>query len=284
MPIIEKNCSTSHCGKIITILHIIIAFAIWIVSQLPAIIIMQIPQQEIAIILNIVVQISLVACLISLYGNKVAHVTMTECRVTKFTWKPIWLACAFTLPFAVTICLMIFIPGKIIIHEYSFSELIGILVNGVVGSCIGAAVTEEIIFRGFAMRVTEKRFGIIVGMIAPSIIFATAHVVMCDNMGIQDFALLLIAGTSAGIMFSMITYHSNSIWPSIIVHGLWNLRSTFIGFGDKPDYNQLLTYVFSSDNSKIMTGGNFGVESSLIAIIFYWIVILLAAYMIKKHH
>jgi membrane protease YdiL (CAAX protease family) len=127
------------------------------------------------------------------------------------------------------------------------------------------------------MRIVEKRFGIIVGMIIPSIIFAAAHIVMGDNMGIQDSALLLVAGTSVGVMFSAITYHSNSIWPSVIVHGLWNLRSTFIGFGNKPGNEQLLTYVFSS-NSKLLTGGNFGVESSFIAIVFYWIVILLAIY------
>lgn len=202
MSVKENYCFTSRFGGITTILHVLVAFAIWIVSQIPAFLIMRMPQQEIAIILNVAVQIAVVFSLISLYGNKVTHTTMTECRVSKFTWKPIWLICAFVLPVTVTICLMIFIPGEMIFLKHSFGELTGILINGFVSSCIGAAVTEEIVFRGFAMRIVEKRFGIIAGMIIPSIIFAAAHIVMGNNMGIQDVALLLLAGTSVGVMFS----------------------------------------------------------------------------------
>lgn len=42
-------------------------------------------------------------------------------------------------------------------------------------------------------------------------------------MNIISILLLLVAGTSVGIMFSLIVYESGSIWCSALVHGTWNI-------------------------------------------------------------
>lgn len=86
-----------------------------------------------------------------------------------------------------------------------------------------------------------------------------------------------------GIMFSMIAIESGSVWSSGIVHSLWNI--IIIGGGlsiaESVDKYSVMTYVLNS-KSFVFTGGEFGIESSCVALLGYVIVALVATYMIKK--
>jgi membrane protease YdiL (CAAX protease family) len=137
-----------------------------------------------------------------------------------------------------------------------------------------AGITEELIFRGFIMRLVEARWNRLAAMIAPSVLFALLHISGMANPNIADILRLLVAGTSVGVMFSMIACHSGSIWPGAVVHGIWNL--IIIGGILRIDVapaRSVFTYTLSAD-SALLTGGAFGIEASLPAVTGYCIVIV----------
>lgn len=96
--------------------------------------------------------------------------------------------------------------------------------------------------------------------------------------------MVLTAGTAVGIMFSMIELESGSIWNSGIVHALWNIIiiGGVLGIGEKADKYSLITYVLKTDNFAL-TGGEFGIESSVIAVSAYLVVSLITLFMLRKH-
>lgn len=108
------------------------------------------------------------------------------------------------------------------------------------------------------------------------------HIIGMD-FSIISSLLVLIAGTMVGIMFSMVAIESGSVWNSGIVHSLWNIL--IIGGGlsisEKADEYSVMTYVLDSKDF-VFTGGEFGIESSIIALLGYVIVTLAAICMIKK--
>ena len=86
-----------------------------------------------------------------------------------------------------------------------------------------------------------------------------------------------------GIMFSMIAMESDSVWNSGIVHSIWNI--IIIGGGlsisEKANEYSVMTYVLDS-KSFVITGGEFGIEASVIALIGYIVVTLIAFVMMKR--
>jgi hypothetical protein len=103
-----------------------------------------------------------------------------------------------------------------------------------------------------------------------------------ENPNTIDVLALLIAGTSVGVMFSMIVYQSGSIWSSAAVHGIWNLIiiGGILGIGTEPGH-PIFSYTLNSD-STLLTGGKFGIESSLPAITGYLLIIILAWFLQRK--
>ena len=78
---------------------------------------------------------------------------------------------------------------------------------------------------------------------------------------------------SAGIMFSMIAIESDSVWNSGIVHAIWNIVMIGGGLaiGQKADQFSVMTYVLDA-KSFAVTGGEFGMEASVISLVGYIIV------------
>ena len=103
-----------------------------------------------------------------------------------------------------------------------------------------------------------------------------------ESPNIVDIIVLVIAGTAVGIMFSLIAMESGSIWASAIVHGLWNLViiGGILEISAEP-LSSIFTYTLTS-RSTLLTGGAFGIESSLPSIVGYGIVICVALARLKR--
>ena len=132
------------------------------------------------------------------------------------------------------------------------------------------------------MTALERRWNKYAAVIIPSVIFALSHLIGADLDFISIFQLLA-AGTIVGIMFSFITYESGNIWNSAIVHSLWNIIIVggILHIGVEPNRYSLFNYVLDS-KSFFITGGEFGIEASVIAIIGYVVVSILAFILIKR--
>jgi len=210
------------------------------------------------------------------YITKILKLSLTGFRICKPRNAAIWILCAIVLPIIVS-CFFIFLtPGTFAITGLSSEQIILRVLNAILSSCLVAGITEEVIFRGFIMRLLEMRWNKYIAIIAPSFLFGVLHIFNMDNPNIVDILMLLIAGTSVGVMFSMIAYQSGSIWPGAIVHGIWNLIivGMILEISGEPG-KAIITYTLHS-NSTLLTGGAFGIEASIPAVIGYGIVIILA--------
>ena len=139
------------------------------------------------------------------------------------------------------------------------------------------------VFRGFILNILKSRWNTLIAVLVPSVLFGFVHILGMD-FSIGSCLLVIVAGTMVGIMFSMITLESGSVWNSGIVHAIWNI--VIIGGGlsinQTVDEYSVMTYVLKS-KSFVLTGGEFGIESSAISILCYVVVILLAIYMMQRH-
>lgn len=267
-----------------TILHIVAGILIFIVVQsVCSLVFLIIPQEGIARILFTVIQVILLCSVLSIYCKKFLGITLADCGVTKPKTFFIWLICAVVLPVMVSCFFVFLVPGNFAVSNLSKGQIISQLVVAIFGTCISAGVTEELVFRGFAMKILEIRWGKKVAIIVPSVIFGLMHIGNMENPNMVDILTLVIAGTGVGIMFSLIVYQSSSIWASAIVHGIWNLViiGGILDIGITHQGTNLFTYTLTS-NSTLLTGGAFGIESSVPAIIGYFLVSVLAFIMIKK--
>ena len=87
-------------------------------------------------------------------------------------------------------------------------------------------------------------------------------------------------------MFTFFALNSDSIWPGALAHSLWNffIIGNVFGIGEivngKPNTSYIIIPVNSA--SKLLTGGNFGVEAALPSIIGY-ILVSICIYLICKN-
>ncbi len=84
-------------------------------------------------------------------------------------------------------------------------------------------------------------------------------------------------------MFSLITYESGTIWCSAFVHAIWNVCMTtgILNVGPTASENSIYSYILHT-KSPILTGGDYGVECSVFAILGYLVVALIAGISIRK--
>jgi len=223
-----------------------------------------------------VLTIAITLLLTSLYIVKILKMPLNDFRICRPKSIAVWILCAMALPLAVSGFYIFLIPGTFAVSELSSEQAALRIMNAILGSCLAAGITEELIFRGFIMRLLEVRWNKHIAIIVPSVLFGILHIFNMQNPNIVDILILLAAGTSVGIMFSMIAYQSGSIWPGAVVHGIWNLIiiGGILEISTEPG-RSIFTYTVKS-NSTLLTGGAFGIESSLPAITGYGIVIILA--------
>ncbi len=252
-----------------------------ILSSLPADLFYALTEIEptAAFIIRPVLEITVLVLLVYLYISKVLKLSLQDFRVCKPKSITVWCFCAFLLPLAVSAFYIFLIPGEFRTSDFETSSTIVAVLRAILSSCLLTGITEELIFRGLVMRVLEMRWGKAIAVIVPSILFGALHILSMDSPNTTDILILFVAGTAVGVMFSLIAIQSNSIWSSTIVHGIWNLIIVggILDISVQPS-RSIFSYQILS-NSYFLTGGEFGIEASLPAIIGYCIVILIALFL-----
>jgi membrane protease YdiL (CAAX protease family) len=178
--------------------------------------------------------------------------------------------------------LYLLFPGEYVSSEMNGTQIFSTLSVGIVFTGIAAGFVEEMVFRGFILNLLKNKWNIRIAIFIPAVLFGAVHVIGM-NFSILSCLLVLIAGTMVGIMFSLIELENNSIWNSGIVHAIWNIIIIGGGLTVNEAFNEysVMTYVLTSKNFAI-TGGEFGIESSIIAVIGYMLVSMFAYYMTKR--
>ena len=273
-----------------TIIHAIIGIAIWLFFvALYGTIRSKIIQGPVLKPLNIIlVLVLIVSCILlfryslSLYSNKVLKKTVNFFLFGKVSFNLLWIVVSFLLPFVFFSFFLFFTDGNLIIADsIDCKQIFNNIAQKFLSKGLLPGVMEEMAFRGFTMKLIEKRWGKKVAILAPSLLFGIIH--MTGGMQLTDIILLLIAGISVGTMFSMITYASHNIWNAAMIHVLWNtfIGDSLINISTKEASEALFHFNLESSNI-LLTGGKSGIQSSLPAITCYLMVALLAYLKMKK--
>jgi membrane protease YdiL (CAAX protease family) len=85
-------------------------------------------------------------------------------------------------------------------------------------SVIIAPIIEEVVFRGVLFPAIAKRYGVIAGVIISAIIFTLVHLDPVQMLSVLPL----------GIYLAVMYLKTDSIYPGIILHAIWNLMVLWI--------------------------------------------------------
>ena len=208
-----------------------------------------------------------------------------EMGMPKISIKFRYILLSVILPLAVTASYLLFVKGEFISSDMTGAGIFSTVTAGLFYTGIAAPFVEEIIFRGVMLNLLKKKWNTAVAVIFPSVLFGLIHIMEIESPTPSSMLLVAVAGTLSGIMFSLIAVKSGSVWNSGIVHAIWNI--IIVGGGltiaGAPAEGSIVTYVLRSD-SMLLTGGQFGIESSLVALIGYLAVVSMILLSMKRDH
>lgn len=199
---------------------------------------------------------------------KALGLSLADCRILPVHFSLLWTVIALAMP-GIVCLILLNLPGSWEVALFSHEQLAALLSAAVCVIGLGAGIVEEAIFRGVFLTVLERLVGHWVAVLLPSVLFAALHLIG-RPMDLPSFLQLMIAGSLVGILFSLVTLENNSIWSAALMHGVWNLVMVggLLHIGTVADSDVWVQYLLDSD-SLLLTGGDFGIEASIVSIVVY---------------
>jgi hypothetical protein len=143
---------------------------------------------------------------------------------------------------------------------------------------LAAGVLEEIVFRGVLFRITEEWLGSWGALAFSSILFGAGHLANPHATLTSALAIALEAGVLLGAVF-MIT---RRLWLPIGLHAAWNFTQAGIFGATVSGTTQGGLLVSRLTGPQWATGGGFGPEASLPAVIVSLSGIVLLVYIVRS--
>lgn len=147
-------------------------------------------------------------------------------------------------------------------------EVLGVRGAGQIWTMLAVAivssVTEETIFRGVILRHCEAMIGTWGALAFTSGFFGLAHILNPDATWFSSFAIAVEAGIMLGAAYLL----TRRLWLAIGIHAGWNfaqgwLFSIPVSGGDAP----LGLLITRRVGPEWLTGGDFGLEASVVALV-----------------
>ncbi|GGV23224.1 CAAX amino protease [Kitasatospora herbaricolor] len=127
---------------------------------------------------------------------------------------------------------------------------------------IGAAVTEELLFRALALQALEHMWGSRAALVITSLFFGVAHL---GAPGANAWSALAIALEAGGLLGAAFLWR-RSIWFVAGLHFTWNTAEQLLGIpvsGHTPEG----LFTVGVHASALLNGGSFGLEASMIPVL-----------------
>ena len=198
-----------------------------------------------------------------LFYSKYEHRIITELS-PKGLWKNLFAGISIGSGLQVLTILVIYLFGGFtIIAVNPFSALV---IPFTVAFTV--AILEEILLRGIVFRLTEEKWGSTIALIISGLIFAGLHLV---NPHVTVISVLCI--TAVGVLLGAAYMYYRSLWVPIAIHFAWNFTQNGI-FGAITSGNEKTSSLLTTQitGPKFLTGGQFGPEGSVQAVLFCLIV------------
>lgn len=147
-------------------------------------------------------------------------------------------------------------------------EVLGIRGAGQIWTMLAIAIVsgtmEEVLFRGIMLRHLETLAGTVGALVITSALFGLGHITNPDATWFSSFAIAL----EAGILLGAAYLYTRRLWLAVGIHAAWNFTqgwvfSVPVSGGDAP-LGLLITRRVGPD---WLTGGDFGLEASAVAMV-----------------
>ncbi len=133
----------------------------------------------------------------------------------------------------------------------------------VLATAVSAGVIEELLFRGIFFRIVEERWGTWLALSITALFFGLAHLFNPNATFVAGIAIALEAGVLLGAAYIF----TRRLWLAIGIHFAWNFVQGGI-FGVAVSGNEVQGLLQSTlTGPDILSGGQFGAEASIIAVI-----------------
>ncbi|MFE3495857.1 CPBP family intramembrane glutamic endopeptidase [Streptomyces sp. NPDC059175] len=136
----------------------------------------------------------------------------------------------------------------------------------VVGSAVavqtGAAVAEELMFRGLALQALEQLWGSRAAIAVTGLFFGAAHLL---NPGASPWSALAIA-LEAGVLLGAAFVWRRSIWFVAGLHLVWNTTEHLLGI-PVSGYTPEGLFTVDVHGPAVLSGGAFGLETSIVPVV-----------------
>mgnify|MGYP003917029803 CR=1 FL=1 len=230
--------------------------------------VVELPYRELYSVLRMSGQLFFTCLFFWIYTIKVLHLKMRSFGIS-FDIKPWGVLFSVLLPAFVVLAFLLI--GNGYVNSFAVSDAILIVISSIL-TALKAGIIEEMLFRGFIMKLLENRWNKFVAIFAPSFLFSLLHIPSMETFSVAGVMLLIVSGTLVGIMFSLVAYKGNSISNSAIIHTVWNLVMVtgILHITTEQGYygNPIFSIIIPFDNA-LLTGAGFGAEASIIAIVGY---------------
>jgi uncharacterized protein len=143
-----------------------------------------------------------------------------------------------------------------------------------------AGVGEELVFRGAVFRPLDEQYGLGVALAASALLFGGVH---ATNPGATWTSVAAIA-LEAGVMLALVYKATGRLWMAIGLHFGWDFTEGGL-FGATVSGEQAhgIFSVRLADAQPLWTGGLFGLESSLPAVVVCLVAALLAGLSLRRN-
>ncbi|MFL2062774.1 lysostaphin resistance A-like protein [Latilactobacillus sakei] len=189
--------------------------------------------------------------------------------VALFTWRPSLKPQFFIWPviwiLLIDLTFFLVVPGRIVWPTINHLNVTLNLLATLLLAGIAAPIVEEYIFRGLISQRLTKAYGARIGLIGSSLIFGLTHLLN----GVFDFwsaVQLIIAGTLAGALFWLTSRWYQTLWAGIVLHAGYNVLTSVIPIDAHTSNDWPIQYLLNQPN-RLMTGGEYGADCSLITMI-----------------
>lgn len=130
---------------------------------------------------------------------------------------------------------------------------------------VSSGVYEELLFRGVLFRSVETWFGSWAALVVSSLVFGLTH--LLNPQGTLEGALFI--AVEAGVLLAAAFMLTRRLWLCMGFHVGWNYTQSAIFSSIVSGTGEAQGLVRSTvDGPDYLTGGSFGVESSLLALFF----------------
>lgn len=148
-----------------------------------------------------------------------------------------------------------------------------------------AALLEELVYRCLLFRMLERACGTAIALAVQAVVFAVQHLENVQNGGPGDVSAMLVSVTLTGLLWGSVFVLARNVWVVAANHAAWNFTILLSGvpLSGIEDWRALAPIASRYAGPDWLTGGMFGPESSLLAMVSVAVAVVLLLRAARRH-